>query len=255
MPLVQKAPKLCPALPLKRSWIVSSGRPSSPYLSDTSEPRIVPTVRSVLQIGISSSTRSPFWMAGAARRISFWSSAVSRSVRLRLALAVDGSRPRARSGLWKSALKSRPWGCFQWPSTLPTSRVEHGWPIISSTLRKPSSAISSRSLLGDPAAEVVAPHLSAFRRSARAAPDPGWRCRPGRCSGGRLAHHDAAHGDQRRRREAELVSAEQRRDHHVAPGLRSPPSVWTRMRPRRSFMHERPAASRPGRSPRAGPRT
>ena len=33
------------------------------------------------------------------------------------------------------------------------------------------------------------------------------------------AHHDAARHDQRRRREAELLGAEQRRDHHVAAGL------------------------------------
>ena len=33
-----------------------------------------------------------------------------------------------------------------------------------------------------------------------------------------LAHHDAAGGDQRRGGEAELVGAQQRADHHVAPG-------------------------------------
>ena len=33
------------------------------------------------------------------------------------------------------------------------------------------------------------------------------------------AHHDAAHRDQRGGREPELVSAQQRPDHHVAPGL------------------------------------
>ena len=33
-----------------------------------------------------------------------------------------------------------------------------------------------------------------------------------------LAHHDAAGGDQRRGREAELVGAEQRADDDVAPG-------------------------------------
>ena len=34
-----------------------------------------------------------------------------------------------------------------------------------------------------------------------------------------LAHHDAAHGDQRRGREAEFLRAQQRRDHDVAAGL------------------------------------
>ena len=34
-----------------------------------------------------------------------------------------------------------------------------------------------------------------------------------------LAHHDAAHGDQRRRGETEFFGAEQRGDHHIAPGL------------------------------------
>ncbi len=34
-----------------------------------------------------------------------------------------------------------------------------------------------------------------------------------------LAHHDAALGHQRRGGEAELVGAEHRADHHVAPGL------------------------------------
>ena len=34
-----------------------------------------------------------------------------------------------------------------------------------------------------------------------------------------LAHHDAAHGDQRRRGEAELFRAQQRGNHHVAASL------------------------------------
>ena len=34
-----------------------------------------------------------------------------------------------------------------------------------------------------------------------------------------LAHHDAAHGDQRRGGEAELLGAQQRGDGHVAAGL------------------------------------
>ena len=47
-----------------------------------------------------------------------------------------------------------------------------------------------------------------------------------------LAHHDAAGGDQRRRREAELVGPEQRADNDVAPGPK-PPSTCTAMRPRK----------------------
>ena len=34
-----------------------------------------------------------------------------------------------------------------------------------------------------------------------------------------LAHHDTAHGDQRSRRESELLRAQQSRDNHITPGL------------------------------------
>ncbi len=51
MPLGMKAPKLWPALPLKCSLMVSSGRPSGPKRRVSSLPVIVPTTRFVLLIG------------------------------------------------------------------------------------------------------------------------------------------------------------------------------------------------------------
>ena len=58
MPRGTNAPKLCPADPVKCTWIVSSGSPSLPYLRVTSEPSIVPTVRCSLRIGRRISTGS-----------------------------------------------------------------------------------------------------------------------------------------------------------------------------------------------------
>ena len=53
-----------------------------------------------------------------------------------------------------------------------------------------------------------------------------------------LAHHDAARGDQRRGREAELVGAEQRADDHVAAGAQAAVDLH-RDAPRRSLVHQR----------------
>ena len=50
-----------------------------------------------------------------------------------------------------------------------------------------------------------------------------------------LAHHDAAGRDQRRGREAELVGAEQRRDHHVAARCAGRHRPGCATRPRRRF--------------------
>ena len=68
------------------------------------------------------------------------------------------------------------------------------------------------------------------------------------------AHQDAAHRDERRGREAELVGAEQRGDRDVAAGLES--AVGLHADAAAQVVHApASAASRRARSPRAGPRT
>ena len=90
-------------------------------------------------------------------------------------------------------------------------------PIISSIVRKPSSAISSRTSSRDELEEVLdelglAGELLAQLRILRRDAD---RARVEMAD----AHHHAARDDQRRRREAEFLGAEQRRDDDVAAGL------------------------------------
>src|SRR4051794_30208058 len=59
-----------------------------------------------------------------------------------LTLLVPDRHVRPTSGLWKSFVKSRPFA-FQWSmAAFLSSRSD--WPISSSTVRKPISAISSR---------------------------------------------------------------------------------------------------------------
>jgi len=64
MPLGMKAPKLCPADPLKWSRMVSSGSPADPHFRVTSLPVIVPTTRWMLRMGSSAATFSPRSIAG-----------------------------------------------------------------------------------------------------------------------------------------------------------------------------------------------
>ena len=90
-------------------------------------------------------------------------------------------------------------------------------PTISSTVRKPSLAMCCAHLLGDEEEEVD--HVLGLAREARA------QHRVLRGDAHRagiqvaLAHHDAAHRDQRRGGESEFLGAQQRGDHHVAAGL------------------------------------
>ena len=90
-------------------------------------------------------------------------------------------------------------------------------PIISSTVRKPSWAISSRTSCGDELEEVddvlgLAGELLAELRVLRGDADR---------AGVEVAdpHHDAAHDHQRGGREPVLLGAQQRGDDHVAAGL------------------------------------
>jgi hypothetical protein len=106
------------------------------------------------------------------------------------------------------------------------------WPIISSSLRKPSFGHHLAHFFGDEeevvddvlgrALEALAQHRvlrgDAHRAGVQVA----------------LAHHDAARRDQRRGREAELVGAQQRADDDVAAGAQ-PPSTCSAMRERRPF--------------------
>ena len=98
-------------------------------------------------------------------------------------------------------------------SSLPT------WPTISLNVRKPSFAISSRTSSAMKKKKLITcsgwpvKRLAQHRVLRRDADRAGVQMA--------LAHHDAAGGDQRRGGEAELVGAEQRADHHVAPGAQA----------------------------------
>ena len=77
-PLARNAPRLWPADPLNLIFTVSSGNSSAPWALANSLLRIVHVVRSVLMIGNSISTASPFSKAGLASSSSFISSTLSR---------------------------------------------------------------------------------------------------------------------------------------------------------------------------------
>ena len=78
MPRGMNAPKLWPAEPVNVILIVSSGSPAAPYRLVTSEPSIVPTVRSALRMNAVISTGVPCSSAGRLFAIRSLSSATSR---------------------------------------------------------------------------------------------------------------------------------------------------------------------------------
>ncbi len=133
-----------------------------------------------------------------------------------LRLDVPAWRPPGGAvGAWSRRLKSRP-RAFQWAMPFRVSSRSTR-PISSSNVRTPSCGHDRARLLGDEE-EVVDDVLGAageFRAQHRVL-----RRHPHRAGVEvALAHHDAALGDERRGREAELVGAEQRADDDVAAGL------------------------------------
>jgi hypothetical protein len=115
-------------------------------------------------------------------------------------------------------LKSRPFA-FQWLDGL--ARLEPSTcPTISSTVRKPSWAMSSRTSSAMKRMKLT----TCSGLPVNFARSWGILGRDARRAGVQMAdpHHDAAGGDQRGRGEAELLGAEQRGDDDVAAGLQLP---------------------------------
>ena len=192
--------------------MVWSGRPSG-WRRISSPDSIAPTVRLTLRTCSINWTFSPRSSAGPHFSIRRTSSAFSRPWScFRRGGAPLRPAPRRHAG---SRLKSRP-RAFQ--CAMPfrvSSRSER--PISSSNCRDAELRHDRARFLGDEEEEVddvlgAALELRAQHRVLRRHPD-----RAGVEVA--LAHHDAALGDQRRGREAELVGAEQRADDDVAPGL------------------------------------
>ncbi len=192
--------------------MVLSGRPCG-WRRISSPESIAPTVRLTLRTVSRSCTFSPRSSAGAHFSIRRTSSALARP------WSCASTWRRATSagavGACRRRLKSRP-RAFQWAMPfLVSSRSTR--PISSSKVRTPSCGHDRPRFLGDEEEEVDdvlgaaleprAQHRVLRRDADRAGVEVA------------LPHHDAAFGDQRRGREAELVGAEQRADDDVAAGL------------------------------------
>ncbi len=144
--------------------------------------------------------------------------------------ACDRARPQARDpapshsrrptwlgtgGSYSTAERSIPFA-FQCSTSVRCTR-QSTRPTISSTVRKPSSAIILRRSSATKKKKLITcsgcpwnflRSSGILRRDANRASIQM-----------ALAHHDAAHGNQRRGREAKLLRAQQRGDGHVAAGL------------------------------------
>ncbi len=197
--------------------MVSSGSPCLAVLARRPRsPRIAPSVRSVLWIGRSIATLSPRSSAGAASSSSSTSRDALEIVDERLApVVVDRVRALGAMEERREVEAAR----------LP---VRDGAVRLQSTRRGRSSRSRGGSR-GAPCTRALprrrtagsAPRSRACPRSACAA-SGSWR-RDAHRAGVQVAdaHQDAAQRHERRGGEAELVGAEQRRDHDVAPGLES----------------------------------
>ena len=195
--------------------MVPSGSPSPPYFLVTSWPRIVPTVRLTLRIATWARTGSPdssaAWASGTS---SVTSSDLSRPWSCVVVLRSDGAARAARACAGSATGRARRPSSGRPPAR---RRACSTWPIASSRRAEAELGEQLAHLLGDVLEEVddvlglagvaLAQHRVLRRDAHRAGvevADP---------------HHDAARDDQRRRREAELLGAEQRGDDDVAAGL------------------------------------
>ena len=142
MPGGMKAPKLCPADPWKVSRMVSSGSPSGPQRRVTSLPVMVPTTRFTLRMGTTASTFFPCSMAG---RHSSSSVVTSSDCSMPWSWTIWQVRAHSFGTRgWKRMREKSRFRAFQW-STARRISSRSGWPTISSMVRKPSSAMYSRS--------------------------------------------------------------------------------------------------------------
>ena len=122
------------------------------------------------------------------------------------------------------------------------------WPIISAIVRKPSCGHQLAHLLGDELEEVDDELGLAAEALAQLGVLRGDADRAGVEVAD--AHHHAARHDERRGGEAELLGAEQRGDHDVAPGLQLAVGLHDDA-VAQAVAAAASAASRPGRAPTA----
>ena len=194
--------------------MVPSGRPSPPYFLVTSWPRIVPTVRLTLRIATCARTGSPDSIAACASGTrSVTSSALSRP--WSWVVVLRSAAPSGRSGLCRIGVRSRP-EAFQWSTA---SRDVEGLDPADRLVERAEAQLGQdlAHLLGDVLEEV---HDVLGLAGVALAQDRVLR-RDAHGAGVEVAdpHHDAAGDDQRGRREAVLLRAEQRGDDDVAAGL------------------------------------
>ena len=214
MPLGMNAPKLCPALPLKWISMVSSGKPSAPQRRVISLPTIVPTTRWTLRMGRTASTFSLRSMAGA-------QSLQQDGVVERLLEAV------VLRDLAEAAHVGRHFRLVQNLAEVQAL----GLPVVHGLLDFEPVAAADHLVhlpeaeLGHQLAHFLGDHAHEVDDVLRLA---GEALAQLRVLGGDAhragvevadAHHDAAHGHQRRGGEAEFLRPEQGGDDHVAPGL------------------------------------
>ncbi len=191
-----------------------SGSPAPFHRLVISWPSIVPTVRLTLRIGRSISTCWPSWIAGWAQADQLDVERVGEAVVLAAPTGAATGRTGS-AGTARIGLMSRP-AAFQWSIAARVSSAST-WPIISAIVRKPSSAISSRTSSAMNSKNVSTNSGLAAEALAQL------RVLGGDADRARVevadAHHDAARHDERGGGEAELLGAEQGGDDDVAPGL------------------------------------